>query len=102
MVGSGGVCVLQESGVRFCAGTFGRNLGFSRREDVFTHFYKFCTFNAICKDNAAISCITLQHKKVLSTLRTRTEMVVETLVFSPFNHLTVAGTQTELYYTSSL
>jgi hypothetical protein len=26
-------------------------------------FYKFCTFNAICKDNIAINCITVQHKK---------------------------------------
>jgi hypothetical protein len=26
-------------------------------------FYKFCTFNAISKDNAAINCIIVQHKK---------------------------------------
>jgi hypothetical protein len=26
-------------------------------------FCKFCTFSAICKDNAAIICITVQHKK---------------------------------------
>jgi hypothetical protein len=56
MVGSGGVCLWQES-------------GFSCREDVFTFnlfikkFYKFCTFSAIFKDNAAINCITVQHKK---------------------------------------
>jgi hypothetical protein len=50
-------CVWQESGL-------------SRREDV-SHLiyfiktcYNFCTFNAICKDNAAINCITVQHKKV--------------------------------------
>jgi hypothetical protein len=46
VVGSGGVCAWQES-------------GFTRREDAFTFnfrkFYKFCTFNAICKDNAAVS-----------------------------------------------
>jgi hypothetical protein len=28
-------------------------------------FYKFCTYNAICKDNAAINCIIVQHKKGL-------------------------------------
>jgi hypothetical protein len=29
----------------------------------FNKFYKFCTFNAICKDNAAINCITtVEHK----------------------------------------
>jgi hypothetical protein len=56
VVGSGGACVWQES-------------GFSRREDVFTLIYfvkkcyKFCTSNAICKDNAAIKCITFQHKR---------------------------------------
>jgi hypothetical protein len=40
---------------------------------MFLHFiyyfmkcYKFCTFNAICKDNAAINCITDQHKKMYS------------------------------------
>jgi hypothetical protein len=57
-----------ESGERFwvvrLAGT-----GFSRREDVFTfdllykeilyiYIFFFFTFNAICKDNAAIKCIT--------------------------------------------
>jgi hypothetical protein len=26
-------------------------------------FYKFCTFNASCKDNAAINFITVQHEK---------------------------------------
>jgi hypothetical protein len=25
--------------------------------------YKFCTFSVICKDNAALNCITVQHKK---------------------------------------
>jgi hypothetical protein len=35
-------------------------------EDVFAFnlVYKFYTSNAICKDNAAINCITVQHKKV--------------------------------------
>jgi hypothetical protein len=47
--------------------------GFSRREDVYTFnllknkFYKCCAFIAICKDNAAINCIT-QHKKVHTNL----------------------------------
>jgi hypothetical protein len=47
IVGTTGVCVLQES-------------GFSRHKDVFifnlpyTDFYKVCTFNAICKDNIYI------------------------------------------------
>jgi hypothetical protein len=51
-------CVWQES-------------GFSRHENVFTFnlvkndiFYNFCTFNAICKDNAAINCIAVHKKKV--------------------------------------
>jgi hypothetical protein len=56
MVGSGGDCVWHES-------------GFSRRTDVFTlicsikKFYKFSTFNAIFKDNAAINCVTVKHKQ---------------------------------------
>jgi hypothetical protein len=58
-----------ESGGRFYVGTFGRNPT-SVAVTMFSHliyftikFYKFCTFNAICKDNAAVNCITLQHKK---------------------------------------
>jgi hypothetical protein len=45
--------------------------GFSRREDVFTFnlvykiCYKVCAFNEICKDNAAINCITVQHKSFI-------------------------------------
>jgi hypothetical protein len=67
-VGSGGVCVLCELGGRFCVGAFGRNLA-SVAVKMFLHeiyvvkkFYKFCTFNAICKVNAAINCISVQHK----------------------------------------
>jgi hypothetical protein len=51
-------CVWQES-------------GFSRREDVFTfnwlkrEFYKFCTLKSSFKDNAAINCSVVQHKKML-------------------------------------
>jgi hypothetical protein len=29
-------------------------------------FYKVCTFNTICKYDAAINCITVQHKKLSS------------------------------------
>jgi hypothetical protein len=50
------------SGGRFCVGAFARNLA-SVAVKMFSHliyfvkkFYKFCTFNAICKNNAAISC----------------------------------------------
>jgi hypothetical protein len=58
-----------DSGCRFCVGAFGRNLA-SVVVKMFSHwiyfikkFYKFCSLNAICKDNAAINCITFQHKK---------------------------------------
>jgi hypothetical protein len=56
-----------ESGGRFCIGAFGRNLA-SVAVKMSSHlvyfikkFYKFCSFNAICKDNATINCITVQH-----------------------------------------
>jgi hypothetical protein len=56
-MGSGGVCFWQESGVwrSVLCWCVWQESGFSRREDVFTFnlIYK-CTFNAICKDNAAI------------------------------------------------
>jgi hypothetical protein len=48
---------------------FGRNLAsvavkmFSHVTNFIKKFYK-CTFSAICKDNAAINCITVEHKKV--------------------------------------
>jgi hypothetical protein len=62
-VGSGGVCVWRESGVRrsILCWCVWQESGFSHREDVFTfnlllkRCYKFCTLNAICKDNAAIN-----------------------------------------------
>jgi hypothetical protein len=63
MVESGGVCVWRVSGVRrsgFCWCVW-QESGFSRR--VFSHliyffkkFDKFCTFNAIFKNNAAVQC----------------------------------------------
>jgi hypothetical protein len=44
--------------------------GCSRREDVFTfnllkteNLLKFCTFNAMYKDDAAINCITVQYNR---------------------------------------
>jgi hypothetical protein len=53
-----------EKGGRFCVGAFGRNLA-SVTMKMFSHliyfikkFYKFCTFNASFKHNAAINCIT--------------------------------------------
>jgi hypothetical protein len=78
-----------ESGSWFCISAFGINLAsvtvkifsnliyFTKK---FYKFYKFCTFNAICKDNAAIKCIkciTVQHKKssFLSTLMGHTTLV---------------------------
>jgi hypothetical protein len=70
MVGSGGVCIWQksESGSRFCVYAFGRNVAsvdmkmFSNLIYFIKEFYKCCTFNAVFKDNAAIICITVQHK----------------------------------------
>jgi hypothetical protein len=52
-------------------GGFWQECGLNRRKDVFTSYftgprkyYKFRAFNIICKDNAAIKYITVQHKKV--------------------------------------
>jgi hypothetical protein len=59
-----------ESGGRFCIGAFGRNLA-SVAVKMFSHLilfvkkcHKSCTFSAICKDNAAINCISSQHKRL--------------------------------------
>jgi hypothetical protein len=66
--GCGGVWRSLESGGRFYVGAFGRNLA-SVAVKIFTFdvlvkkHYKCCDFNAICKDNVAINCITVQHKK---------------------------------------
>jgi hypothetical protein len=57
------------SGSQFCVGASGRNLAsvavkMSLHLIYFTKtFYKFCTSNAICKDNAAINCITFNTSK---------------------------------------
>jgi hypothetical protein len=51
---------------------FGRNLAsvvvkmLSHLIYLVKKFYKFCTFYVIYKYNAAINCITVQHKKVYS------------------------------------
>jgi hypothetical protein len=71
MVGSGGDRVWWESGVResVLCWCIWQESDFSYCKNVFTFihfikkFYKFCTFNTICKDDAAINCITVQHKK---------------------------------------
>jgi hypothetical protein len=58
-----------ESGGRFCVGAFSRNLA-SVDVKMFPHLipliktlFKFCTFNVVCKDNAAVNYINVQHKK---------------------------------------
>jgi hypothetical protein len=87
-----GVC---ESGGRFCVGAFGRNLA-SIAVKMFSHsiyfvkkFYKFCNFNAICKDNAAINCITVQHtKKVRSgQLLTSNSPLVPEIMYISYSFL---------------
>jgi hypothetical protein len=74
-----------ESGSRFCVGAFGRYLAsvamkmFSNLIYCIKKCYKFYAFNAICKDNAAINCINVQHKKkssISSTLTGHTTLVV--------------------------
>jgi hypothetical protein len=57
-----------ESGGRFCVVVFGRNAA-SVTVIIFSSLiyletrYKFHTFSAICKGNAAVNCVTLQHRK---------------------------------------
>jgi len=57
-----------ESGGRFCVYAFGRNFVSValKVSSYLIHyvkkFYKLCTFNAICKDDAAINCITVHHE----------------------------------------
>jgi hypothetical protein len=68
----GGVWRCPDVGGLFCVGAFGRNLGsvtvkmFSPLIYFIKKFCKCCTFNAIRKDNAAINCNTVQHKKFYS------------------------------------
>lgn len=60
-----------KSGVRLYFGAFDRNLTsaatkmFSHRIYFIIEFYIHCTFKAICKNNVAISCITVEHKKLI-------------------------------------
>jgi hypothetical protein len=86
MVGYGRVCAFGrslESGDLFCVGAFGRNLAsvavkmFSLLIYFIKKFYKFCTFNMICKGNTAINCRTVQHKicSFPSTLTNHTTLV---------------------------
>jgi hypothetical protein len=58
-----------EPGSQFSVGVCGRNLA-AATVKMFSHLiyfikkcYKLFTFIVICKDNAAINCITVQHKK---------------------------------------
>jgi hypothetical protein len=65
-----GVWSLESRG-RFCVDAFGRNLPsvtvkmFSHLIHLLKKFYKFCIFDVISKDYAAINCITVEHKKTL-------------------------------------
>jgi hypothetical protein len=70
VVGFGGVCFWRECGVSRSVLCWLRNLA-SVAMKMFSHWVrfvkKFCgfgTFTAICKDNAAINCVLLQHRKV--------------------------------------
>lgn len=56
-----------ESGGRSYAGAFGRNLRsvvmmvFSHLINLCTRIYRFCTFNAICRDNDVVTCMIVRH-----------------------------------------
>jgi hypothetical protein len=70
--GYGGVWQSLQLVGRFCDVAFGRKLA-SVAVKMFSHliqfeneFYKFCSFNAIFKDNAATKYINDRHKKVYS------------------------------------
>jgi hypothetical protein len=66
MVESCGVCLRRESAVRrsLLCWCVWQESGFSRREEIYfiKKFYKCRIFNTICRDNAGINCITVQHK----------------------------------------
>jgi hypothetical protein len=63
----GGSCVV--SGDWFCVNAFGRNLA-SVAMKMFPHKIYFmkkselCTFNMICKDIAAVNCVTNQYNEI--------------------------------------
>jgi hypothetical protein len=77
MVRYSGVCVWWEFGVRrsILFWWFWQKSGVSRREDVLiliylvNKCYKFCTFNAISKDNAAINYITVLPRNIIVNIR---------------------------------
>jgi hypothetical protein len=70
--GRGGVCMWRDSGVKWvCVGVFGRPLDsvagkmFSRLiYFVKTVYWPYSAFNAIYKNNAAVSCVTVQDRNV--------------------------------------
>jgi hypothetical protein len=76
-----------ESDCRFCVDAFGRNLAsvavkmFSNLIYCIKKCYTFCTFNDICKYNAAVDFIVARHKKAAfpSTSTGRTALVFEPL-----------------------
>jgi hypothetical protein len=79
----GAVWRTMESGSLFCVGASGRNLA-SVGVEMFSHLIyflkkcdKFCIFNAICKDNTAINCSSVQHNSgsFPSTLTGHTTLV---------------------------
>jgi hypothetical protein len=71
-----------DSGGLFFVGAFARNMAsvalkvFSRLCCFKKKFYKCCTSNVNCRDNAGINCITVQHENVsyTSTLTGRTTL----------------------------
>jgi hypothetical protein len=100
MVGSGGVCIWREYGVWTMAVGFVlvRLAGIWLQSPwrcfhvliyCIKTFHKCCTFNAICKDNAAINCISFRHKKkgsFPSTLTGHTTLVVIIMRLQIFRH----------------
>jgi hypothetical protein len=107
MMGSSTVCVWQESGSWFGVGVFGRYLASSPLLIyLINKFYKFCTVNAIFKDNTAINYIIVQHKKgsLLSTLTDHITLVYKfclpvasTIMMSVFIYVV-----TSILYTHSI
>jgi hypothetical protein len=62
-----------ESGGFICVGVFGSDLDYvavkmiSRLIYIIMTFYKFCTLDAICKDNDTMNGDTVQHKRFIPT-----------------------------------
>jgi hypothetical protein len=55
-----------ESGGQFCVCALQSLSGYFHLIYFINKFYKYCTFSAIFKDNAAINCITVRHRNVYS------------------------------------